>query len=70
MDDYKKVIEVLKRKKANNFSFTPKEMKPINYIVKGIDQSFDDKDVKSSILEQCPKVNILKISNLTSKNSK
>lgn len=68
--DYKKVLEFLKHKNANNFSFTPKESKPINYIVKGIDLTFDNEDVKSSILEQCPKVNVLKISNLISQKSK
>lgn len=68
--DHKKVLEFLKHKNANNFSYTPKESKPFNYIVKGIDLAFDNEDVRIDIMKQCPNVNILKVNNLMSQKSK
>lgn len=52
MMDYKKVLEFLKHRNANSFSYPPKESKPSNYVVKGIDRSYDNEDVKLAILEQ------------------
>ncbi|KAJ6647638.1 hypothetical protein Bhyg_02861, partial [Pseudolycoriella hygida] len=60
LDDFNKVREFLKHKKANNYSYTPKESKPVNYVVKGIDRSFDNEVVRDAIAAQCPKVVILK----------
>ncbi|KAJ6649792.1 hypothetical protein Bhyg_05032, partial [Pseudolycoriella hygida] len=39
---------------------TSNESKPVNYVVKGIDRSFDNEVVRDAIAAQCPKVVILK----------
>lgn len=70
ISDHTKVLEFLKHKNANNFSYTPRESKPCNYIVKGIDRSFNNDDIRTAIMEQCPNVNILKVSGLMSRKSK
>ena len=44
-DDRNKIINNLKNENIQFFTFTPKNEKPLNLILKGIDHSFDENDI-------------------------
>ena len=51
-------------------SFTPKDQKAINLLIKGINNTFDESDVEGCLREKFPDVKFIKISRFSTQNSK
>lgn len=49
LPDYKTTIALLKESNQNFFTYTPKEEKPTNLIIKNLDPSFDEEDIKTAL---------------------
>lgn len=49
IDDFHKVNEYLKSKEINGFTYTPHEIKPINLIIKGLDNSFSNDEIMEEL---------------------
>lgn len=51
INDFQCVKEYLKSKNIFGFTSTPKEIKPINIILKGLDISYTNDEVKQAIID-------------------
>lgn len=62
VDDHKKTCELLKAGNADHFTFTPKGEKRTSLVLKGLDRSYDENDIKSAIESTSIQVKLSKIS--------
>lgn len=61
-DDYMLVREKLEANDSINFfTYTPKDVKPITYIIRGLDSSFTVEEISSGIKALFPNINIVKV---------
>lgn len=59
--DRKKVLEFLDNNYSRYFTYTPSDEKPRNYLLKYIDSSFDETDIRNDILLLNKDIKILKL---------
>lgn len=61
LGDYKKTCELMKEGQAEHFTFTPKEEQKRSLLLKGIDRSYDEADIKGALESSNLKINLTKI---------
>lgn len=62
LGDYQKIRDLLTSKNLKYFTYTPKELKPVSLILRGVDSEFSEEEVKEAFLQEQPDLPILKIS--------
>lgn len=59
--DRMKVLDFLNGNSSRYFTFTPSDEKPLNFLIKYIDESFDEDDIKQDILLLNKDIGVLKL---------
>lgn len=67
--DFHKIKTFLKKSQINHYNYTPKDEKPLSFVVKGIDPSFTLDDIYSAFSLQKLNINIIKIFKLGQTNN-
>lgn len=68
-DDHKKACELLKSHNADHYTFTRKEERKINVLLKGIDQTYTENDIKDELIACQLKIDLGKIMLFSKPNS-
>lgn len=61
LDDFKKTCNLMQEGKAEHFTFTPKEEQKTGLLLKGVDRSYDETDIKCALESSNKQINISKI---------
>lgn len=68
--DYKKTCDLMQQGQAEHFTFTPKEEQKIGLLLKGMDRSYDETDIKCALESSNLKINVCKIFKFGKQNEK
>lgn len=70
LDSYVKVREALEESEVKFYTFTPKNLRPINYIIRGLDLSYEEGEVMGELKAKFPNLNFLKVSHFSTRVSR
>lgn len=70
LEDHKLLREHLKNENQKFYFYTPKDEKPINVIIRGIDNSYDENDIISELNNLNIKIDVLRVMRYSTNNSK
>lgn len=70
VEDHAKIRELLKTNNTKFFYYTPKEEKPINILIRGIDSSYDEADIEEALKESNINMEIFKVIPFSTPNSR
>ena len=68
-EDYNKTLDILKKANVEFFNFTPKEEKPLNFLIKQIPSGYTADEIREDLDNLNININIIKIEPFTTNNS-
>lgn len=70
LNDFQLVRKALESSELHWYTFTPKSIRPISYIIRGLDSSYDEEEVSLELKSKFPTLKFVKISNFSTKISR
>lgn len=69
-DDHRKIRDLLKTEKQKFFYYTPKDEKPINLLIRGLDNTYEESDIESALLDLSINTELIKVVRFSTSNSR